>query len=227
MTTHQPPRIVATILGALGAEPDFRDAVIGDLAEEFAQRADRDGHERARRWYYREALRASPHLVSSSVRSRGFRGLTHRIGIAMSAYTITLVCMLISWVIVASVLRQAGASIPGITVPRTAPYQPANILFVALALTDLGMAVFAGFLAAYFDSEAPLLGATVLGTIWVGFGLVLRFVVASPAVPPNGAMLIPGWFFAIVLPAIGCGVITGGLLRVRQRARGETLIAGV
>ena len=47
----------------LGADPAFVDAVLGDLAEESAARAARDGVGAARRWYAREALHAAPHLV--------------------------------------------------------------------------------------------------------------------------------------------------------------------
>jgi hypothetical protein len=55
-------------LRALGADPAFAEAVLGDLAEEFAERAGRDGAAAARWWYLREALRSAPHLVRSWLR---------------------------------------------------------------------------------------------------------------------------------------------------------------
>ena len=64
-----PPRTAEMVLASLGAEPDFRDAVIGDLAQEFVERAERDDPSSARRWYYREAIRATPHLLRSWTRS--------------------------------------------------------------------------------------------------------------------------------------------------------------
>lgn len=53
------------LLQRLGAEAGFADDVLGDLAEEYANRAARDGTGAARRWYAREALRSAPHLVWS------------------------------------------------------------------------------------------------------------------------------------------------------------------
>jgi hypothetical protein len=58
-------------LRALGADPAFAEAVLGDLAEEFAERAARDGVGPARRWYAREALRSAPHLLRSWLRRAG------------------------------------------------------------------------------------------------------------------------------------------------------------
>ncbi|MGI8508211.1 MAG: hypothetical protein ACR2MQ_02675 [Gemmatimonadaceae bacterium] len=56
------------LLQALGADPDFVEAVLGDLAEEYALRAGRDGVGAARWWYGREALRSAPHVVRSWLR---------------------------------------------------------------------------------------------------------------------------------------------------------------
>ena len=56
------------LLCALGADPGFVEAVLGDLAEERAARCVADGPRAASSWYVREALRSSPHLVASAVR---------------------------------------------------------------------------------------------------------------------------------------------------------------
>lgn len=63
MSDLAPPRSAERALEALGADPDFCEAVIGDLAEEFAIRAAWDGPVVARRWYFRESLRVAPHLL--------------------------------------------------------------------------------------------------------------------------------------------------------------------
>ena len=61
------------LLCALGADPEFVEVVLGDLAEERAARSDVDG-ERAARWWYRlEVLRSAPHLVASAVRGASWR----------------------------------------------------------------------------------------------------------------------------------------------------------
>ena len=45
-----PPRAVESLLTGLGATADYRDAVLGDLTEEFAQRVRDDGLGSARAW---------------------------------------------------------------------------------------------------------------------------------------------------------------------------------
>ena len=72
--SHLPvPHRMERLLEALGADTEVRDAVIGDLAEEFAIRAEMDGVGAARRWYFRESLRVAPYLVRD-----WWRGLTAR-----------------------------------------------------------------------------------------------------------------------------------------------------
>jgi hypothetical protein len=60
--------LLERLLHAIGADPEFADAVLGDLAEEHALRAARDGDVAARAWYVREALRSAPHLIRSALR---------------------------------------------------------------------------------------------------------------------------------------------------------------
>ena len=51
-----PPRGAVGILNFFASEPDFAN-VVGDLSEEFQQRASAHGHLAAKRWYWREAFR--------------------------------------------------------------------------------------------------------------------------------------------------------------------------
>jgi predicted permease len=65
----QPPRL-ARWIASLTAEADQRDAQVGDLWEEFSDRAERD-RAAARRWYWRQALgSAVPNLVHRARRLR-------------------------------------------------------------------------------------------------------------------------------------------------------------
>lgn len=66
--TRRAPRAEAAslaerLLQHLGAQHEFAEAVLGDLVEEYASLAARDGEMAARMWYAREALRSAPHLV--------------------------------------------------------------------------------------------------------------------------------------------------------------------
>jgi hypothetical protein len=66
-------RVAEALLQSLGAEPTFADAVLGDLAEEYALRVERDGVAAARWWYACQAFRSAPYLVRSAARHRGLR----------------------------------------------------------------------------------------------------------------------------------------------------------
>lgn len=57
--------VTERLLQALGADPDFAEGVLGDLAEEYAFRAARDGISAARWWYSLEVLRSAPHFLRS------------------------------------------------------------------------------------------------------------------------------------------------------------------
>jgi hypothetical protein len=61
------------LLCALGADPGFVQALLGDLAEERAARSADHGARSARCWYVREALRSSPYLVASAARGASWR----------------------------------------------------------------------------------------------------------------------------------------------------------
>ena len=65
---REAPSTLDRLLIAIGADPGFADAVLGDLAEEHALRAARDGAAAARTWYIVESLRSVPHLLQSRAR---------------------------------------------------------------------------------------------------------------------------------------------------------------
>ncbi|GLC24459.1 hypothetical protein [Roseisolibacter agri] len=76
--THRAPRAarssIETLLERIGVDPVLAESVVGDLAEEYAERAARDGAGAARWWYVREALRSAPHLAWSALRRLDHRG---------------------------------------------------------------------------------------------------------------------------------------------------------
>ena len=59
-----PPRLAEWLLRALIPDPRLEQAVLGDLAEEWADRVRRDGERAANRWYRREAMKTAPHLLA-------------------------------------------------------------------------------------------------------------------------------------------------------------------
>lgn len=89
------------LFAALGADPAFVEAVLGDLAEEHALRSARDGARAARTWYVQEALRSAPHLVASAVRCSSAR--TRAKFIAVAGIVAAIVAALMAFDTAASV----------------------------------------------------------------------------------------------------------------------------
>ena len=63
----RPPKLAEWLLGAIAAKRE-RAALLGDLAEEFADRSSRSAAQ-ARHWYWLQVLRSSPHLIAARARS--------------------------------------------------------------------------------------------------------------------------------------------------------------
>ena len=103
-----PPRTIERLLAGLGAKPDFRNAVLGDLAEEFASRVEADGIESATRWYRREAVRAVPHLLRSWLRGARLGDIGHIAGVIATAYTGMLITFAILGGVIVAVVRALG-----------------------------------------------------------------------------------------------------------------------
>lgn len=200
MTT--PSRFIESVLEALGAESRIRDSVLGDLAEEFASRVERDGIDRARRWYRREAMRAAPHLLRSGWRSVRQRGLGHMLGIAVTAFTGTLIVEWVVFGITFGVLRALGVWRAPL---RLYAGNPAwQVSMVALGVM---CATLTGYVAAWLDRDAPLLTALALGIVWStleGIGMAVA-----------GGVL-PEWYRLVVPLAILSGTVPGAVLRARQ-----------
>jgi hypothetical protein len=78
------------LLSGLGADPEFIEAVLGDLAEEYAERRERDGVGVARAWYAREWLRTAPHIVRSAIRHSPRARARAAMLLALLALTVTL-----------------------------------------------------------------------------------------------------------------------------------------
>jgi hypothetical protein len=73
MTSAALPPALAVWLVDLFASPREADALLGDLREEFAEVAARDGVTRARAWYWRHALRSMLHLAAGSIVQQPWR----------------------------------------------------------------------------------------------------------------------------------------------------------
>jgi len=201
-----PPRTTERLLAGLGAKPEFRDALLGDLAEEFASRVESDGIVSATRWYHREALRAVPHLLRSWLRSARVGDLGHLLGVIAAAYTGMLVTVMIVAAVGLSVLRAMGYDgrllAPSIVASSA-------ILSGVLLLGGV-LCVVGGYLAAWLDSRAPLVTAAAFGMLLLLVALAVPHLVVGP-VPSS----FPQWYLMAVPVVELVGTIAGGVLRVR------------
>jgi len=199
----QPPRLAEAFLASLGAQPEFRDAVLGDLAEELALRTQWDGVRAARRWYYREAIRSTPYLLRDWVRGLRLRDVSRLAGVVLTSYVFMTMIALTVLTIARSVMGTAGLS--------TGLQWLGQRHGIPLALTfALGScaAVLGGYIAGWLHARAPIVAALALGAVWSLVGLVAIAAVESTVTPH--AYLMP---LVVVI-----GTMTGGALRARGTA---------
>ena len=62
----RPPRIAAWLVDLFA--PDETETIAGDLLEEFSELASKLGVTSARRWYWRQSVKAIAHLVATAFR---------------------------------------------------------------------------------------------------------------------------------------------------------------
>jgi len=212
-----PPRFLEQLLASLGATPAFREPLLGDLAEEFALRAARDGTQAARGWYRREALRSAPHLLHDGVRHLRARDLVHLAGVVLSAWVLlATVVLLVALPLASAALRAMGVDVASLLTfdagrMRWLPWQSPALAAAALTL-GLLMAAAGGRIAGALHGRAPLVGALALGATWTTLGLVAGTFGAG----------IPLWY-RVAAPTVSlAGATMGGLLAVRAlSARGR------
>lgn len=63
-----PPRGAAWLV-SLFANAEEAESIFGDLSEEFSRLGSQSGVARARRWYWRQALKSLPHLFAATLRA--------------------------------------------------------------------------------------------------------------------------------------------------------------
>jgi hypothetical protein len=111
---------------ALGGDPAFIADLLGDLSEEYADRAARDGICAARLWYVRELVRSTPHLVWNAIR-HGTPSARARFAAYILAVVVSLSVLTIAWVTrngpPARLIAGGGSDSDGIVVNNFGPVQ--------------------------------------------------------------------------------------------------------
>lgn len=198
---RRPPAIAECVVGALVADRALREAVLGDLAEEFAARCGTQGAAGARRWYRAQAARSAPHLVAacwwpSPVARRG--RLRALVGAVAGGYATVLLLHQAAQLAAALLLTSAGAGAAGWA-------------FAACSLAGgAAGAVAGGHVAGGALPDAPL--AAALGLAGACGALAVAGILVN-----GGAA--PLWYWGgLQLLLLPLGACVGGLLRARRQA---------
>lgn len=194
-----PPRAVESILKGIGADPYLSEVVLGDLAEEYDQRATFDGEAEARRWYAGEALRSAPHLLRSAFERLRVGDVPRLIGNAFFAWLALLPIGATVYVIVATVLRVFGAD----WMIRPLPQSAGFIAFVMLSMPVSGFV--GGYIAGWRNARTPLIGAAAFGVVLTCMNLIAGLFFPSP---------LPVSYRIAALAMFNVGAIVGGVARV-------------
>jgi hypothetical protein len=111
---------------ALGGDPAFISDLLGDLSEEYTQRAAHDGVAAARLWCAREVVRSTPHLVWNAAR-HGTAATRARLAAFILAVVVTFSVLTLAWLTrngpPASLLVAGGIDSDGIVVNNLGPVQ--------------------------------------------------------------------------------------------------------
>lgn len=203
----QPPTAERLLEGLAPATP-FRDAIIGDLAEQFRQYADERGSAAARRWYYREAVRVAPHLLFAWLRR--FRGadVKHLANAVIPSCVFSLMISFFVMLTGTSALSALGYS------AKTAAHGPISQVVMTIGL--IGMAVGAmagGAIAAWLDRETPFAAALALGIVYALCHFSVSF--AGPHILTAPRMATD---FVTVVGAMMGGLLHAHLTRLEDHA---------
>jgi hypothetical protein len=194
-----PPRRAEFFAAALVADPELRDAVLGDLSEEYARVAQAGSTKSANAWYWSQLFRSAVPLSAMAVAHGGWVGWIRLVFATLLSYAFLVVLVIQT--------NQRLPHIIGLGLWRF-PSEP--------LIADVFCAVAAGFVASLIGGRSPLAAAMALGSMCVGISLGLL---------ANGGDGSSGWYQVglslIVFPSVMAGALirAGGLVRGRARPR--------
>lgn len=195
MTAPGPPRWAELLAGALVADPGVREAVLGDLAEEHALRAEAGSARAADRWYRREVARSAARLAVCSIGGAGARG-----------YLLTAAAVGAGYAAIA-VLVGATEALLDVTLGGSG-----WVRAVASLAAGVLCGVAGGYAAAAIGRRAPLLSSVALGVACAAISLALL------RRPGDGT---PLWYRIGVVVVFLPATAAGGLLRIRRTRKRE------
>jgi hypothetical protein len=156
--TMKPPVFADTLVNGFAVSPATANEILGDLAEEWPGRLDRDGPRRAARWYWGQASRAIPHLFHQWWRETTFASIVAGLGAA---------------VLMRLLLAMAFTAVSG---PLYRNPNSLGAVFVGLLIGRVVTDMVFGGLVAQLVRRAPLVYLTIA---WV-FALTTELSLRSP-----------------------------------------------
>jgi len=163
----EPPALAEGLVAGLIADAGLREAVLGDMAEEFADLRDRAGRQRASRWYWWQAVGAVPSLVRSS-----FSSPLVTVGVIAGA--------LVAYVATAALIVASNVVWSRVLVRRFFVYGSDDACAAFAVLSLAGAALWSGAVTYAWNrhsGRAPLARAltlcgilVIIGAAWMGAG---------------------------------------------------------
>ena len=196
-----PPLTAERLLEGLSARTDFRDGILGDLAEEYAERVESAGEVAARRWYNREAARAAPHLLLDWARSLRMREIRRVVNVLFAAYFLVSILVTLLMFMARGALESVGIASGFLVISPSGAFPVLRLALGAI------YAVLAGYVAASLDKKTPFASAIALGVVWAGAGIALSFTVDT------GYGIWNQLAASILMIA---GTTVGGMLQIRN-----------
>jgi len=192
------PDGVNRIVSAIAPTPEMREAMLGDLDEEYRMRVERDGLDAARRWCWREAIRSF------------FGSLRHTVPNLSETVTSVLPAML--WGSLIAFLAALVVTI--VTWPLTL-FGPFDKMAVGTALSIVARfvtSIMGGYEAARVGTKAPLWSAVASGLFPAAlFCTIAAVAIGSARVGP--AVIASAVANVLLVP----GAVLGGILQQAQQ----------
>lgn len=195
-----PPLTAERLLEGLSPKSDFRDGILGDLAEEFAERAESEGAAAAKRWYYREAVGVAPHLLYALVRSLRFHDVRRLAKVFFGSYFLVMVLITVLHAMIRGTLETLGIPVEFFARTPRGNYAAGDLALVA------PIAFLYGFFAASLDKKTPLASAILFGMFWASLSSVLALIFSTGA---------PMWYLIGGTSLTLAGTTVGGMIQVR------------
>jgi hypothetical protein len=200
-TRMNPPLLAEAVVAGMVRDRDLQDEIIGDLTEEWTDRATMDGPRIANAWYWRQTLRTTPHLLRLWWRQCRWYAL---IGAFVAAIAIRLVVSVVGYAGIGLIVigAQAMGQVPVVTATASMLIVIASAAIVGATLTAI-------------VRRAPMVMIALTALMCLGIGVTLPELT-------DQAFLSRGmyWLSASVIAAPSLALGALAVLAVRRRQAG-------